>query len=205
MAKAISYFGIILLIFHAVGIGLFLYLESAPDLSYLTILGSAILVLIAEESRSKSLLVFAFILFFGYLIELIGVQTGYLFGQYEYQTAMGPLLFGTPLIIGATWYATVAGAANISRFVKAPILAQSILAGCLAVMMDVLIEQVAISYGLWSWVGGDIPFYNYVCWFIFGTIFAFIYLKLTTHKNKLAFQLFWIWIAFFSILTLFKS
>jgi len=204
MAKAISYFGLVLVIFHVIGVGLFLYLNSAPSLSYLTILGSAILVLIAEENRVKSAIVFGIIFITGYLIELVGVQTGYLFGQYIYQDAMGPLIFGTPVIIGATWYATVAGAANVSRYVKAPILAQSILAGCLAVLMDMLIEQVAVSYGLWQWVGGEIPIYNYVCWFIFGSIFAFIYLKLTENKNKVAFHLFWIWIGFFSILTLFK-
>ncbi len=204
MTKAISYFGLVLIIFHAVGIGIFLYLNAAPNLSYLTILGSAVMVLIAEENRTKSAIVFGIVFIVGYLIELIGVQTGYLFGQYIYQDAMGPLVFGTPVIIGATWYATVAGAANVSRFVKAPILAQSILAGCLAVLMDMLIEQVAVSYGLWQWVGGEIPIYNYVCWFIFGSIFAFIYLKLTPNKNKVAFHLFWIWIAFFSILTLFK-
>jgi putative membrane protein len=197
MAKAISYFGLVLIIFHAVGIAIFLYLNAAPNLSYLTILGSAVMVLIAEENRTKSAIVFGIIFIVGYLIELIGVQTGYLFGQYIYQDAMGPLIFGTPLIIGATWYATVAGAVNVSRFVKAPILAQSILAGCLAVLMDMLIEQVAVSYGLWYWVGGEIPIYNYVCWFIFGSIFSFFYLKLTRNKNKVAFHLFWIWIAFF--------
>ena len=204
MAKAISYFGLVLIIFHAVGIGIFLYLNEAPSLSYLTILGSAVMVLLAEVNKSKSALVFGTIFVFGYLIELIGVQTGYLFGQYIYQEAMGPLIFRTPLIIGATWYATVAGAANVSSYVKAPVLAQSILAGFLAVLMDMLIEQVAVSYGLWQWVGGEIPLYNYLCWFVFGSIFAFIYLKLTESKNKVAFHLFWIWIAFFSILTLFK-
>ncbi|MFT4601164.1 MAG: putative membrane protein [Arenicella sp.] len=201
MAKTISYFGIILIVFHAVGIGLFLYLDTAPELSYLTILGSALMVLIAEQNRRKSLLIFLVIFIVGYVIELIGVQTGYLFGQYEYETAMGPLLKGTPIFMGATWYATVSGAANISRFVKSPMYSQAILAGLLTVLMDVLIEQVAVSYGLWQWVGGEIPLYNYVCWFVFGTLFAFIYLKFTENKNKVAFQLFWIWIAFFSILT----
>ena len=204
MDKAISYFGIALVIFHAIGIGLFLYLDEAPTLSYLTILLSSVMVLIAEENRKKATIVFVIIFILGYLIELIGVQTGYLFGQYEYQESMGPLAFGTPLVIGATWYATVAGAANVSRFVKAPVLSQSVLAGCLAVIMDMLIEQVAVPYGLWQWAAGEIPLYNYLCWFIFGTLFSLIYLKMNNNKNKVAVHLFMIWIAFFSILTLFK-
>lgn len=201
MDRAIRFFPYILLIFHAVGIGLFLYLAKAPELSYLNILLSALLVLASEKINRSSIFVFAFIFVFGFIIELIGVQTGYLFGSYIYEEAMGPLVFGTPLIIGATWYAVVVGASAIASKIHKHKAIQAVIAGLLAVLMDVVIEQVAVGYGLWNWEGGEIPLYNYICWFIFGTAFSYLYIKLTRNHNDTARYLYWIWLAFFTILT----
>lgn len=201
MDKAVRYFPGILMIFHLIGIGLFAYLSSAPSLTYLTILMSAILVLLSENDKRKSALVFGVIFFAGYAIELIGVQTGLLFGNYKYGVAMGPVLFGTPLIIGATWYAVVVGACavvfrlSINRFFK------SVLAGVLTVIMDFAIEQVAMKYNLWQWEHNAIPVFNYICWFIFGSIFAFFYFRNISTINITGRYLFWIWAAFFFILT----
>ncbi|MCB9225057.1 MAG: carotenoid biosynthesis protein [Crocinitomicaceae bacterium] len=164
---------------------------------------SAILVLIAEKEQRKSIQIFAFIFVTGFLIELIGVQTALLFGEYTYEPSMGPLLFGTPFIIGATWYAVVAGAASVAGLFRLNIFLKSALAGMLAVIMDLFIEQVAIKYELWRWTDSQPPIYNYICWFVFGSMFAFLYIKNTKNLNKTALSLFWIWLLFFTVLTLF--
>jgi putative membrane protein len=203
MDKAKKYFFPILVLFHLIGVGLFLYLKLAPGLSFLNILMSAVLVFLVEKEKKKAAIVFAIIIVFGFIIELIGVQTGLLFGEYLYASSMGPKLFGTPIIIGATWFAVIAGASNIARYVKGSVMSRAIIAGILAVLMDVLIEQVAVGYNLWQWKSGSIPFYNYLCWFIFGSIFAYLYLRITPEKNKLAVRLFCIWVGFFAILALF--
>ncbi|MEO9534036.1 MAG: carotenoid biosynthesis protein [Crocinitomicaceae bacterium] len=203
MAKIKLYLFPLLILFHVIGVGLFLYFKVAPELSFLNILMSAIVVFLVEKDLKKAAIGFSVIFIIGFIIELIGVQTGYLFGEYIYASSMGPQLFGTPIIIGATWYAVIAGAANIANFVQGSTIAKGIVAGVLAVLMDVLIEQVAIGYNLWQWKSGSIPLYNYVCWFIFGSIFAYLYLRITPEKNKLAIQLFCIWIGFFAILALF--
>jgi putative membrane protein len=201
MDKAIKYFPPVLVIFHLVGISMFLIERKAPDLTFANLLLSACLVLLAEENLKKAILIFTLIFLGGFLIELIGVQTGLLFGNYWYEDAMGPLLFKTPIIIGATWYAVVVGAANISRYVKGSILSRAILTGLLTVLMDILIEKVAINYGLWNWQDGEIPYFNYFCWFIFSALFALVYLRFTDTINKTAVYLYFIWIGFFSLLT----
>lgn len=195
----------LLLIFHIIGIALFIYLKAAPNISYLTILLSALLILVNEPKSNKSVLLFLTIFFFGYLIELIGIQTGWLFGNYYYQPAMGPMLMATPIIIGATWYAVVVGAANIARNIKASIIGRSLLAGLFAVFLDFFIEKVAIAYGFWNWESGVVPFYNYLCWFIFSALFAFIYLHFQKSTNKNSIYLFIIWLGFFALLTLFRA
>lgn len=205
MDRAVKLFPYILLIFHAIGIGLFIYFAKAPDLSYLNILLSALLVLASEKINRGSIFVFTVIFLLGFVIELIGVQTGYLFGSYIYEDAMGPLIFGTPLIIGATWYAVVVGSSAIaSKIAPQRKEIQALLAGLLAVIMDIVIEQVAINYGLWGWENGQIPIYNYICWFIFGTAFSYLYLRISRNHNDTARYLYWIWLAFFTILTLVK-
>lgn len=203
MQKAVKFFPFVLLFFHLIGAGLFLYFSQAPQFSYITILLSALLVLLAEEKTYSALLVFGVIFISGFLIELVGVQTGLLFGSYIYQDAMGPLIFGTPIIIGATWYAVVAGSAAIAKKIKTNLLVQSLFAGMLAVIMDFFIEQVAMNYGLWFWENGTIPIYNYICWFIFGSIFSFIYMNTTVNHNNTARYLYWIWLGFFTVLTIF--
>ncbi|UKN03613.1 carotenoid biosynthesis protein [Paracrocinitomix mangrovi] len=203
MDKAIKYFPLALLIFHMVGIGIFLYFKQAPELSFVNILLSAILVFVSEKDLKKAFIPFIIIFISGFVIELIGVQTGYLFGDYVYHSSMGPQLFGTPLIIGATWYAVVAGASSLAVLVKGSMLARSVLAGMLSTLMDVLIEQVAVKYGFWQWDQGQIPFFNYVCWFAFATAFSYLYLNVSASGNKIGRYLFFIWIVFFTTLTFF--
>jgi putative membrane protein len=82
------------------------------------------------------------------------------------------------------------------------LIVKSVLAGGLAVIMDLAIEQVAMKYDLWQWENGAIPVFNYLCWFIFGGIFAFLYFKNTAIQNITGRYLFWIWGLFFFILTI---
>ena len=40
--------------------------------------------------------------------------------------------------------------------------------------VDLIMEPVAIANQFWSWEGGDVPLYNYVCWFLIA-IFCSLY------------------------------
>ncbi len=48
----------------------------------------------------------------GWLAECIGVQTGLLFGQYNYGEGLGPKLAGVPLILGILWFVMLMGLAT---------------------------------------------------------------------------------------------
>jgi putative membrane protein len=48
------------------------------------------------------------------------------------------------------------------------------------VVLDFAIEPVAIQSDFWTWAGGVIPFFNYVCWFVVGLI-----LQLVLHFTEL--------------------
>lgn len=161
------------------------------------------LIFLTETESKKALAIFLVIFSGGFLIELIGTQTGYLFGNYEYGEVLGWKLAGVSLIIGVNWYAIVLASASLVRFLKMNIFLQAILAGLLCVGMDFIIEPVAINYGFWSWEGNEIPLFNYITWFLFACLFSYLYLKNSAETNKTAAWLYLIWILFFIILNRF--
>ena len=106
-----------------------------------------------------------------YGVEVVGVQTGFPFGDYNYGTRLGPSLYDVPPMIGVLWLLTLTGAMYWSqRWIQAAGLRGDLLrsatAASLMVAMDLIIEPVAMRTGYWQWAGGHIPVQNYVAWWI---------------------------------------
>lgn len=113
----------------------------------------------------------------GFIVEQVGVHTGWLFGHYSYGTVLGFKLFGVPLLIGLTWSIVTLSAWHIVQLGKLHIVWKFILAGVLVVMFDLVLEQFATVYGLWQWRNGDIPLYNYVSWFFVSLLAFYAYYR----------------------------
>ncbi len=112
----------------------------------------------------------------GMVSEIIGVQTGYLFGHYQYTPALGVQIWGVPVLIGITWASTAYACNTVAVGIFKNNRTYSILlAGALMVAFDVVLEKFATAVPLWQWADGIIPMYNYVCWFLIGAaISAFL-------------------------------
>lgn len=201
MRRFSPYFPYILLLFHVIGLVLFIRSESASDLTWMNLTLCGLLVFLAEENWKKNILTFLIIFSGGFLIELIGTKTGYLFGNYQYGHVLGLKLFDVSVIIGVNWFAIVLASSNLVRKVNVPLIFQALLAALLAVLLDFVIEPIAVKYGFWTWKNDIIPLYNYVTWFVFAFIFSWIYLKNSIAVNKTAVWLYFIWLAFFIILS----
>lgn len=197
-----KFFPAILIIFHIIGLVLFIQSDSASNLTWLNLTLCGLLVFLTEQKRVMAFYLFFFIYLGGFFIELIGVKTGFLFGDYNYGDVLGPKIAGVSIIIGVNWYAIVLASANLARYVKGGIIGRSILAGLLCTLIDFVIEPVAVEYQFWSWANGDIPLFNYLTWFVFSSLFSYAYLKVSDKVNKTAFWLFFIWLGFFSFLSL---
>lgn len=194
------FFPLILIIFHIIGLGLFIESDSASSLTWMNLTLCGLLVFLSESKLKSALLVFAIIFTGGFLIELIGTKTGVLFGDYSYGSVLGWRLAGVSLIIGVNWYAIVLAATNVVRGFKLGNALTAIIAGVLCVALDFVIEPVAVKYGFWTWHGGEIPLFNYITWFVFAVLFSFIYLKNSSKRNKTAAWLFFVWLGFFLVL-----
>lgn len=196
-----KYYPFILGIFHLIGIALFIVDPKAADLSYLVLLLSGTLLLLSENITAKKAIVYFSIFCFGYLIELVGTKTGYLFGTYQYDNALGYKWAGVPVIIGLNWLIIVIASVSVIRKLKVEHhIICAFLAALLCTFMDVIIEPVATSYNMWSWNDAIIPVYNYVCWFIFSLFFALLYIKNSKKHNPTGVALYLIWVLFFLIL-----
>ena len=191
------YFPIVLVIFHIIGLYLFIQSEKASDLTWMNLTLCGTLIFLSEIDYRRAALIFLIIFSGGFLIELIGVHTGYLFGDYAYNDVLGIKLLGVSLIIGVNWYAIVVASANLARLVRTGPIVQALISGLLCVVMDVVIEPVAIKYGFWIWHSEEVPLFNYTTWFIFAAIFSFLYLKNSLILNKTAVWLYGIWFLFF--------
>jgi putative membrane protein len=141
----------------------------------------------------------------GFLAELLGIQTGLLFGDYEYGKVLGWKVWGTPLMIGVNWVmlSYAAGILANTLLGASHWILRGGLAALLMVGLDVIIEPVAVQYGFWNWEGGIIPISNYVGWFLVALplecLFAYLQPK---SRNKVAIALFVLQILFFGVLLL---
>jgi len=164
---------ILLFIFHLVGVvGLSLsFRELFIALTPFNLLLSLGLYIWANDDFSADFFKLCAVLFaIGYIVEVIGVNTGILFGEYTYGEALGFKVLNTPLIIGVNWILLSFSIFSVSNFFLKKKWPTILLASVLMVLMDVLIEPVAISLDFWSWEAVDIPLQNYVMWFIVSLI-----------------------------------
>lgn len=153
---------------------------------------------ISRRAWWASLLIFAA----GFLVEVAGVTSGSIFGEYVYGNTLGMKIFQTPLLIGANWLMLVYCTQVIAgRFVE-PIYFRSLAAGSMMVVYDFALEPSAIRLGMWNWTGTAVPLQNYLAWFIIAVVLGLVAgrLHLVNMENRVAGPLFFIQLAFFIVL-----
>ena len=165
---------------------------------------SSLVMVIASKNKTDFFL-FMFIAFVvGFGAEAIGVNSGYLFGDYAYGTNLGPKFLGVSIVIGILWgVLALASASLVNRFVSAMGL-KIILSSLLMLGIDVLMEPVAIKSGFWSWREGSVPLFNYICWFLVALFLQWVLFKLKkAETNKVYDTLLILMVLFFSFLNLY--
>lgn len=152
---------------------------------------SVFVVLFFHDDWDIRFVVFLFVVFScGYLIEAIGVNTGKVFGQYFYGNNLGVKLFDTPLIIGVNWLMLSYCSSVVARqaLYYVPVIANRVvaplLATCIMVILDVIIEQVAPQVDFWYWKNQVVPLQNYTAWFAFAFAFNFLFQQMETNSNN---------------------
>jgi bisanhydrobacterioruberin hydratase len=193
---------IIYYIVGLIGLGIPQSRELFITLMPFSLLLSMTLLLIHHKGwRYEHVVIIALIAILGYLVEVVGVLTGEVFGEYTYGRALGVKLFDTPLMIGINWIMLIYCVHTMFENLKWPWWTKVLTGASIMVVYDIIMEPVAIRLDMWSWGGGDIPIQNYIAWFVISLVFlAMMNLsKIKTH-NQVAAWLFGVQTAFFLVL-----
>jgi putative membrane protein len=175
----------LVLLFHLTGfVGLAFsknpefYLRFTP----LTLLLTAVLLLAFQRGKGASFWVFCVsVMLLGFAAEVVGVNTGKVFGHYSYGETLGfklldmPPLVGVPPLIGLNWLVLTYLCGNLARYLPLSELPRTILAALLMVGLDMCMEPVASRYDFWHWSAGVIPLQNFRDWFIFSCILQMLF------------------------------
>ena len=180
---------------------------------------SLVLLLFFHQEYSKSFIVTAVCIFgAGFFIEVAGVHTGIIFGEYWYGQTLGTKVFRVPLVIGANWllliYCSNAVTQIFFEILKKglfknlwfdTIFLRAIFASLLMVCLDFLIEPVAVYLDFWQWENNQIPLQNFQTWFLIAFILSSVFLKGKFSKsNPLALWLFLLQFLFFISINVFN-
>ena len=144
----------------------------------------------------------------GFFIEVAGVATGEIFGNYGYGNVLGPKLYNTPYIIAVNWLLITYSAGVVVNELVGEKYAwwfKPFLAASLMVCLDFLIEPTAMKIDMWHWQNNVVPIKNYIGWFAVSLFFQILFQFLIGNvKNKIGTLVFILQFLFFGILFFFR-
>ena len=120
----------------------------------------------------------------GYWIEVLGVRTLLVFGDYGYDTTLGIKVLDVPLMIAVNWLLLTYVCGSVCSRLPGQVFYKVMLAAALMVGLDYLIEPVAIAYDFWHWSTVTPPLHNYVGWFFVALGVQSLFFGLSFRKNN---------------------
>ena len=163
------------------------------------LLATAAIVFHFEEHKTPPYILLIIVTFLaGYFVEVAGVSTGAIFGEYSYGATLGFKLWEVPLAIGLNWAVLIYATGLLSDKLPVHKVLRAAIGGLLMVGLDLMIEPVAIKLDFWSWASESIPLQNYIAWFLISFVLHGFYQVLPFSKNnQLAIKLLYIEAMFF--------
>ncbi len=185
------------------GVYLFIYVFAVPMLLFdlvpvwgtwmggflLILQGSMLLLWLVAGYGARGGLSALLIVGLSFLVEYIGVTTGWPFGAYRYTSILGLKLLGVvPLPIPFAWLMVVPAALGVAQRLARGWW-QVWVAGLLSLGLDLLIEPVAayvVHY--WQWLGSGpyygVPTANFVAWGTTALLLTALYMLLTPARSR---------------------
>ena len=118
---------------------------------------------------------------FAYAIESIGVATGFPYGTFFYDDALGPRFLGlVPYLLPVTYVPLVIGAVA-AAWTPGRLAPRVVLSALLLVLIDAVLDPGATALGFWVWPEGGpyygVPLRNFAGWLLSGTVSAALLLS----------------------------
>lgn len=178
--------------------GLFLFFSAAalrflPEVASQPVFSVVSVVLIALPSLfvlirwlglGGGLLVLGGLSLFAYLIEFLGLVSGFPYGQFLYSDLMGLKVFGLlPVLLPFAYVPLVLGAVALASRWSKKVLGRVILATGLLVFFDLVLDPGAVAIGLWSFSAGGwyyaVPVSNFLGWLVSASVASWLFFLLS--------------------------
>ncbi|NTD96873.1 carotenoid biosynthesis protein [Agrobacterium tumefaciens] len=179
----------VIAVFHMVGLVGFLIPATHPYFMKMVpfhlLLMFAIIVFTYNGDVKRLSLFVCGVFLCGWLVEVLGVHTGKIFGSYYYGNTLGYKIAAVPLLMGVNWVILIFSIGQMMKSLKVrnSILA-SLLGALVLIIFDFFMEPVAMKFDYWQWDWHKIPLQNYIAWFIVSVILLKFYYALGLKQQK---------------------
>lgn len=121
---------------------------------------------------------FAAVAVVGYVVEMVGVATGWPYGVFAYEAALGPTAFGVPVALPLFWLPILLNGLLLAvRYVGPRVdgrFAVAAAAVVIVVGLDAVLDPGAVALGFWAWedpgVYYGVPLRNFAGWVVSGGV-----------------------------------
>ncbi len=156
----------------------------SPFTQYTLLFTCFVFLIHIPVADKKFLLAFFTIAFLGYIIEVIGVKTGLIFGKYSYGDGLGIKLLEVPLIISINWAMLICAGIRIVSSIFANKITVLAVAALLVTLIDLLIEQVAPKLDFWQFESGLPGIHNYLGWIGVAFFISYFFYPILIKSNR---------------------
>jgi putative membrane protein len=145
---------------------------------------SFILLLINQKCLGRIELKSIFLIFIiGMVSEILGVNYGFVFGEYVYLNNLGVKILGVPVLIGVNWIILTFITGSFSSLIFNNKYLSILMGAIFMILLDLLMEPVAPLLDFWIFDLPTVPLQNYVGWFLIG-IFTQIIFQFKISKKE---------------------
>lgn len=150
---------------------LFLFLSSLIPLYLLT----------KEYGWDTALSTVSLLALFAYLIEMLGVATGFPYGSFRYLDGLGPLVSGVPWMLPFAWVPLILGVTQIMLRLTSNSASRVLGIAWVLVALDLVLDPGAVALSLWKYDAGgvyfSVPWTNFIGWIISGSLGGWLSLR----------------------------
>lgn len=141
----------------------------------ITISFPAIVGLIQKSDIKRAGIALILLALFAYIIESIGIITGFPYGSFTYKGTLGPQILGiVPVLLPFVWIPFVLSSFTIAKELKQRKWILIVTGTFVLLGMDFIIDPAAVALNYWSYNNGGfyygIPLSNFAGWVLSGTI-----------------------------------
>jgi putative membrane protein len=156
----------------------------SPFTPYTLLITCFVFLIHSPLADKKFLLAFFSIAFLGFIIEVIGVKTGLIFGKYSYGDGLGYKLLNVPLVISINWAMLICAGIIAVSSISTNKIAVLVVAALLVTGIDLLIEQVVTKLDFWQFEGGLPGLNNYLSWIGFTLLTSYFFYPTIIKGNR---------------------